>query len=116
MSKPTFLKVTDEQIGVLCELRNKMAQSSSTHENDYIYNVLGGLIKDLKAHSILTLKTTGYPHWQKAKAGRNLGKDAIVIYDGDPDARLERVSMVRCAINDCKFIYIEDLLNLPTEE
>ena len=53
--------------------------------------------------------------WHRAKAGRSLGKDAIVVYDGDPDARLERVSMVKCAIHDCKYIYVEDLLKLPVE-
>lgn len=54
--------------------------------------------------------------WRRAKAGRALGKDAIVIYDGDPDARLERCSLVKCAIKDCRYIYIEDLLKLPTED
>ena len=49
--------------------------------------------------------------WRKAKAGKNFGKDTIVIYDGDPDARL-----VRCAVYDCKYIHVEDLLNLPVDE
>ena len=49
--------------------------------------------------------------WRKAKAGKNFGKDTVVIYDGDPDARL-----VRCAVYDCKYIHVEDLLNLPVDE
>lgn len=49
--------------------------------------------------------------WRKAKAGKNFGKDTVVINDGDPDARL-----VRCAVYDCKYIYVEDLLNLPVDE
>ena len=49
--------------------------------------------------------------WRKAKAGHNFGKDTIVLYDGDPDAR-----MVRCAVYDCKYIHVEDLLRLPVED
>lgn len=48
--------------------------------------------------------------WRKAKAGRNFGKDTVVLYNGDPDARL-----VRCAIYDCIYIHVEDLLKLPKE-
>lgn len=48
--------------------------------------------------------------WRKAKAGHNFGKDTVVLYNGDPDARL-----VRCAIYDCIYIHVEDLLKLPKE-
>lgn len=48
--------------------------------------------------------------WRKAKAGKNFGKDTIVLYNGDPDARL-----VRCAVYDCIYIHVEDLLKLPKE-
>lgn len=48
--------------------------------------------------------------WRKAKAGHNFGKDTVVLYNGDPDARL-----VRCAVNDCIYIHVEDLLKLPKE-
>lgn len=69
----------------------------------------------------------GYPHdcekcgfhegavadirWHRAKAGHAFGKEAIVIYDGDPDPRL-----VKCAIYDCKYILVEDLKKLPADE
>ena len=49
--------------------------------------------------------------WRRAKSGRNFGKDTVVLYDGDPDAR-----MVRCAVYDCKYIHVEDLLRLPVED
>lgn len=48
--------------------------------------------------------------WRRAKAGTNFGKDTVVVYDGDPDARL-----VRCAVHDCFYIHVEDLMELPTE-
>ena len=48
--------------------------------------------------------------WRRAKAGRAFGKDTIVLYDNDPDARL-----VKCAVNDCYYIHIEDLKKLPKE-
>lgn len=49
--------------------------------------------------------------WHKAKAGRAFGKDTIVLYDNDPDARL-----VKCAFNDCWYIYIDELKTLPKDE
>ena len=49
--------------------------------------------------------------WRRAKAGRNFGKDTIVIPDNDPDPRL-----VRCAVYDCKYIHVEDLLKLPVDD
>lgn len=49
--------------------------------------------------------------WKRAKAGRNFGKDTIVIPDGDTDARL-----VRCAVYDCIYIPVEDLMQFPIEE
>lgn len=49
--------------------------------------------------------------WKRAKAGRNFGKDTIIIPDGDKDARL-----VRCAVYDCIYILVEDLLQFPIEE
>ena len=49
--------------------------------------------------------------WRHAKAGRSFGKDTIVIYDGDPDPRL-----VRCAVNDCVYIHVDDLKKLPIDE
>ena len=111
MSKPTLINVSDEQWRVLYEIRNKLAKSEFPHENDYMYNVLNGLIKDLKIHSILTIKKDSVLRWRRAKAGRNFGKDTVIIPDGENDARL-----VRCAVYDCKYIYVEDLLKLPIEE
>ena len=49
--------------------------------------------------------------WRRAKAGRSFGKDTIVLYDGDPDPRL-----VRSAVNDCIYIYVDDLKKLPIDE
>lgn len=49
--------------------------------------------------------------WRRAKAGKNFGKDTVVIYDGDPDTRL-----VRCAVYDCFYIHVDDLLQLPVEQ
>lgn len=48
--------------------------------------------------------------WRHAEAGRSFGKDTIVLYDGDPDARL-----VRCAVNDCIYISVDELKKLPVE-
>lgn len=55
-------------------------------------------------------KTINGIYWRKAKAGHNFGKDTVVLYNGDPDVRL-----VRCAVYDCIYIHIEDLLKLPKE-
>ena len=49
--------------------------------------------------------------WRRAKAGRNFGKDTVVLNDGDPDARL-----VKCAVYDCLYIHVEDLKKLPIED
>lgn len=51
------------------------------------------------------------PMWRHAEAGRSFGKDTIVLYDGDPDPRL-----VRCAVNDCIYIHVDDLKKLPIDE
>lgn len=49
--------------------------------------------------------------WRRAKAGRAFGQDTLVIPDGDPDPRL-----VKCAVYDCKYIHVADLLKLPVED
>jgi len=49
--------------------------------------------------------------WRRAKAGHAFGRDTVVLYDGDPDARL-----VRCAVNDCIYISVDDLKKLPVED
>ena len=53
--------------------------------------------------------------WHRAKAGHAFREDAVVIYKGDPDARLETASMVRCTIHDCQYILISELKKLPVE-
>ena len=49
--------------------------------------------------------------WKKAKAGRRFDGDTVVLYEGDPDARLSR-----CAINDCIYIPVDELRKLPVED
>lgn len=49
--------------------------------------------------------------WKKAKAGKKFNGDTVVIYNNDMDARL-----VRCAINDCIYIPVEELKKLPIEQ
>lgn len=60
-------------------------------------------------HNVVPLATI--PMWRRAKAGRSFGKDTIVLYDGDPDPRL-----VKCAVNDCIYIHVDDLKKLPIDE
>lgn len=51
--------------------------------------------------------------WKKAKAGRKFSGDTIIIPVGtdDKDARL-----VRCAINDCIYIPVDELKKLPIDD
>ena len=108
MTETTLVKVTDEQLRVLIEIRNNMAASKFPHENDYLYNILSGLIKDLTIHSLLSIGKGDIPCWRHAKAGKNFGKDTVIIPDHEDEARL-----VRCAVYDCRYIHVEDLLKLP---
>ena len=48
--------------------------------------------------------------WRTAKAGRNFGKDTLVI---PIDTQNSDARLCRCAVWDCYYISIEDLKLLP---
>lgn len=45
--------------------------------------------------------------WRCAKAGTKFPSEALVISDSDPDPHL-----CMCAINDCEYILVKDIINL----
>jgi len=50
------------------------------------------------------------PSWHRAKAGRDLKEDCLIINDGENDARIGR-----CAVNGCRYLSINDLLDFFKE-
>lgn len=54
--------------------------------------------------------TVDLPKWRRAKAGRKLPSEAVIIYDIDPEPRLGKVM-----VNDGRYMLIEELEELPEE-
>lgn len=80
-------------------------------ENEGLKIVTAGLLTKLEDEK--PAKPLNYPRWRKCNAGHKFDGDAIVIGLGDDkDPRL-----VRCAVNDSKYIMVKDLIDhLATEE
>ena len=53
---------------------------------------------------------TDLPKWHRAKAGRKLPSEAIIIYDIDPEPRLGKVM-----VNDGRYMLVKELEELPEE-
>lgn len=80
-------------------------------ENEGLKIITAGLLTKLEDKK--PAKPLNYPRWRKCKAGHKFDGDAIVVGLGeDKDPRL-----VRCAVNDSKYIMVKDLIDhLATEE
>lgn len=85
-------------------------------ENEFLRSITEGLIAGIASRNKMNKDgdhEPNVPAWRMCKAGYKFDSDAIVIGLGeDKDPRL-----VRCAVNDCSYILVKDLIKkLPVIE
>ena len=95
----------------LCEILDYSMRHPEDSPDAIISVVKQKLAPQLMDLARKEIKTDG-PKWRMAKAGTRFDNDAVIVGIGDDkDPRL-----VRCAVNDCWYILVKDLVEKLTSE